>query len=109
MGGTMTDETKDNIYGIIIVLWAVTLGPMLCALISMFSGIDLFGDLGSSESFFGLWAVILPMIFLVSVLIIDAILADTNELQGDDVPGLIAALNDPTALQNFFDCLQSLS
>ncbi len=24
-------------------------------------------------------------------------LADTNELQGDDVPGLIAALNDPTA------------
>ena len=24
------------------------------------------------------------------------ILADTNELQGDDVPGLIAALNDPT-------------
>ncbi len=26
-----------------------------------------------------------------------AILADTNELQGDDVPGLIAALNDPTA------------
>lgn len=30
-------------------------------------------------------------------LIIDAILADTNELQTDDVPGLIAALNDPTA------------
>lgn len=28
---------------------------------------------------------------------IDAILADTNELQTDDVPGLIAALNDPTA------------
>jgi len=27
-------------------------------------------------------------------LIIDAILADTNELQSDDVPGLIAALND---------------
>lgn len=27
----------------------------------------------------------------------DAILADTNELQTDDVPGLIAALNDPTA------------
>lgn len=26
-----------------------------------------------------------------------AILADTNELQTDDVPGLIAALNDPTA------------
>ena len=26
-----------------------------------------------------------------------AILADTNELQSDDVPGLIAALNDPTA------------
>lgn len=25
-----------------------------------------------------------------------AILGDTNELQGDDVPGLIAALNDPT-------------
>ncbi len=30
-------------------------------------------------------------------LLIDAILADTNELQSDDVPGLIAALNDPTA------------
>ena len=30
-------------------------------------------------------------------LLIDAILADTNELQTDDVPGLIAALNDPTA------------
>ena len=30
-------------------------------------------------------------------LIIDAVLADTNELQSDDVPGLIAALNDPTA------------
>lgn len=29
-------------------------------------------------------------------LIIDAILADTNELQTDDIPGLIAALNDPT-------------
>ena len=28
---------------------------------------------------------------------ITAILADTNELQTDDVPGLIAALNDPTA------------
>ena len=28
---------------------------------------------------------------------IDAILADTNELQGDNVPGLIAALNDPDA------------
>lgn len=28
---------------------------------------------------------------------IDAILADTNELQTDDVPGLIAALNDPTS------------
>ena len=28
---------------------------------------------------------------------VDAILADTNELQTDDVPGLIAALNDPTA------------
>jgi hypothetical protein len=28
---------------------------------------------------------------------IDLILADTNELQTDDVPGLIAALNDPTA------------
>ena len=27
----------------------------------------------------------------------DAILVDTNELQTDDVPGLIAALNDPTA------------
>lgn len=27
---------------------------------------------------------------------VDAILADTNELQSDDVPGLIAALNDPT-------------
>ncbi len=27
-----------------------------------------------------------------------AILADTNELQTDDVPGLIAALNDPTAI-----------
>lgn len=27
----------------------------------------------------------------------DAILADTNELQTDDVPGLIAGLNDPTA------------
>jgi len=26
-----------------------------------------------------------------------AILADTNELQTDDVPGLVAALNDPTA------------
>jgi len=32
-------------------------------------------------------------------LLIDAILADTNELQGDDVPGLIAALNDPTAAE----------
>lgn len=32
-------------------------------------------------------------------LILDAILADTNELQGDDVPGLIAALNDPTAVE----------
>ncbi len=31
----------------------------------------------------------------LSQAIID-ILADTNELQGDDVPGLIAALNDPT-------------
>ena len=30
-------------------------------------------------------------------LILDAVLADTNELQSDDVPGLIAALNDPTA------------
>lgn len=30
-------------------------------------------------------------------LIIDAILADTGELQADDVPGLIAALNDITA------------
>jgi hypothetical protein len=30
-------------------------------------------------------------------LIIDAILADTNELQTDDVPGLIAALNDLSA------------
>lgn len=30
-------------------------------------------------------------------LIIDAILADTNELQGDDVPGLIGALNDISA------------
>lgn len=30
-------------------------------------------------------------------LIIDDILADTNELQNDDVPGLIAALNDPSA------------
>lgn len=29
--------------------------------------------------------------------IVDAIVADTNELQTDDVPGLIAALNDPTA------------
>jgi len=29
-------------------------------------------------------------------LILDDILADTNELQSDDVPGLIAALNDPT-------------
>ena len=28
---------------------------------------------------------------------VDAIEADTNELQTDDVPGLIAALNDPTA------------
>jgi len=28
---------------------------------------------------------------------VDAILADTDELQTDDVPGLIAALNDPTA------------
>ena len=28
---------------------------------------------------------------------LDAVLADTNELQGDDVPTLIAALNDPTA------------
>lgn len=28
---------------------------------------------------------------------LDAIVADTNELQTDDVPGLIAALNDPTA------------
>lgn len=28
---------------------------------------------------------------------VTAILADTNELQTDDVPGLIAALNDPTA------------
>lgn len=28
---------------------------------------------------------------------IDAILADTNELQSDDIPGTIAALNDPTA------------
>jgi hypothetical protein len=28
---------------------------------------------------------------------VDAILADTNELQTDDVPGLIAALNDPTS------------
>lgn len=28
---------------------------------------------------------------------VDAILADTNELQTDDVPGLIAALNDPAA------------
>lgn len=28
---------------------------------------------------------------------VDAILADTGELQNDDVPGLIAALNDPTA------------
>lgn len=28
---------------------------------------------------------------------VDAILADTNELQTDDVPGLIAALNDPSA------------
>jgi len=28
---------------------------------------------------------------------IDAILADTNELQADDTPGAIAALNDPTA------------
>lgn len=27
-----------------------------------------------------------------------AIVADTNELQADDVPGLIAALNDPTAI-----------
>ena len=26
---------------------------------------------------------------------LDAVLADTDELQGDDVPGLIAALNDP--------------
>ena len=30
---------------------------------------------------------------------IDAILADTNELQGDDVPTLIGALNDPTAAE----------
>lgn len=30
---------------------------------------------------------------------IDAILADTNELQTDDVPGLIGALNDPTAAE----------
>lgn len=30
-------------------------------------------------------------------LILDAIVADTNELQTDDVPGLISALNDPTA------------
>lgn len=30
-------------------------------------------------------------------LIVDAILADSNELQTDDLPGLIAALNDPTA------------
>ena len=30
-------------------------------------------------------------------LLIDAILADTGELQADDVPGLIAALNDPAA------------
>lgn len=29
--------------------------------------------------------------------IVDDIVADTNELQSDDVPGLIAALNDPTA------------
>jgi len=29
--------------------------------------------------------------------VVDAILVDTNELQGDDVPGLIAALNDITA------------
>jgi hypothetical protein len=28
---------------------------------------------------------------------VDAILADTNELQTDDVPGLIGALNDPTS------------
>jgi len=28
---------------------------------------------------------------------VDSILTDTNELQSDDVPGLIAALNDPTA------------
>ena len=28
---------------------------------------------------------------------LDAVLADTNELQTDDVPGLIAALNDPSA------------
>lgn len=32
-------------------------------------------------------------------LIIDAILADTNELQTDDIPGLIAALNDLSAAQ----------
>ena len=29
---------------------------------------------------------------------LDAVLADTNELQSDDVPGLIGALNDPTAV-----------
>jgi hypothetical protein len=28
---------------------------------------------------------------------LDAVLADTNELQSDDIPGTIAALNDPTA------------
>jgi hypothetical protein len=32
-------------------------------------------------------------------LILDAIVADTNELQTDDVPGLIAALNDLSAAQ----------
>ncbi len=30
---------------------------------------------------------------------LNAILADTNELQTDDVPGLIAALNDPSAIE----------
>ena len=40
---------------------------------------------------------------------IDAIEADTNELQGDDVPGLIAALNDLSAAQVNTECDTALT
>lgn len=71
MKANLNKEARDNIYAGVFLVWLLPVILMLCPLVSMISGMNIFGDLGSSDSFFGMVSVILPAIFLGALLVID--------------------------------------